>query len=87
MATKGGNQKSRKADPMRTKNGKERLGPLNIEQLEKLLTNARKKTAPKIKNAIVRRMKTQQVSKKIVEEVVIAEVAELVAEETLQATE
>ena len=32
-------------------------------------------------------MKTQQVSKKIVEEVVVAEVAELVAEETLQATE
>ena len=52
MATKGGNQKTRKADPMRTKNGKERLGPLNIEQLEKLLTNARKKTAPKIARRI-----------------------------------
>ena len=52
MATKGGNQKSRKADPMRTKNGKERLGPLNIEQLEKLLANARKKVAPKIQRRI-----------------------------------
>jgi hypothetical protein len=37
---------------MRTKNGKERLGPLNIEQLEKLLSNARKKTAPKIQRRI-----------------------------------
>jgi hypothetical protein len=52
MATKGGNQKSRKADPMRTKNGKERLGPLNVAQLEKLLANSRKKTAPKIQRRI-----------------------------------
>ena len=36
MATKGGNQKTRKADPMRTKNGKERLGPLNVAQLTAL---------------------------------------------------
>ena len=52
MAAKGGNQKSRKSDPMRTKNGKERLGPLNVAQLEKLLANARKKTAPKIQRRI-----------------------------------
>lgn len=52
MATKGGNQKTRKADPMRTKNGKERLGPLNIAQLEKLLTNARKKHVMKITRRI-----------------------------------
>ena len=52
MATKGGNQKTRKADPMRTKNGRERLGPLNIAQLEKLLAGARKKTAPKIARRI-----------------------------------
>ena len=52
MATKGGNQKSRKSDPMRTKNGKERLGPLNVAQLEKLLANARKKTTPKIQRKI-----------------------------------
>jgi len=87
MATKGSNQKTRKATPMLTKTGKTRLGPLNIAQLEKLLEGARKKHVPKIQNALVRRMKTQQVGKKIVEEVVIEEVAELVAEETLQATE
>ena len=52
MATKGGNQKTRKADPMRTKNGKERLGPLNVAQLEKLLTNARKKHVAKITRRI-----------------------------------
>jgi hypothetical protein len=48
MAAKGGNQKSRRADPMRTKNGRERLGPLNVAQLEKLLTTARKKNQAKI---------------------------------------
>ena len=52
MATKGGNQKSRKSDPMRTKNGKERLGPLNIGQLEKLLSSARKKNVAKIRRRI-----------------------------------
>ena len=76
-------QKARRADPMRTKNGKERLGPLNIAQLEKLLGNARKKTVPKIQ----RRINVLKSRKGFVEEVVIAEIAELVAEETLQATE
>jgi hypothetical protein len=52
MAAKGGNQKTRKADPMRTKNGKERLGPLNVSQLEKLLGNARKKHVAKITRRI-----------------------------------
>lgn len=52
MATKGGNQKTRRADPMRTKNGKERLGPLNVAQLEKLLANARKKNVAKITRRI-----------------------------------
>ena len=52
MAAKGGNQKTRKADPMRTKNGKERLGPLNVAQLEKLLSGARKKHAAKISRRI-----------------------------------
>lgn len=52
MAAKGGNQKTRKADPMRTKNGKERLGPLNVAQLEKLLTSARKKNQAKINRRI-----------------------------------
>jgi hypothetical protein len=52
MAANGGNQKSRRADPMRTKNGKERLGPLNISQLEKLLSSARKKHVMKISRRI-----------------------------------
>ena len=52
MATKGVNQRNRKADPMRTKNGKERLGPLNIAQLEKLLGNSRKKNIAKIQRRI-----------------------------------
>ena len=52
MASNKSGQKSRKADPMRTKNGKERLGPLNLAQLEKLLANARKKTVPKIARRI-----------------------------------
>ena len=45
-------QKARKSDPMRTKNGKERLGPLNVAQLEKLLINARKKNQAKITRRI-----------------------------------
>ena len=52
MASNKTGQKSRKADPMRTKNGKERLGPLNVAQLEKLLSGARKKVAPKIRRRI-----------------------------------
>jgi hypothetical protein len=52
MATKGSNQKTRKADPMRTKNGRERLGPLNVAQLEKLLTSARKRHVMKITRRI-----------------------------------
>ena len=84
MAAKGGNQKTRKANSMLTKTGKTRLGPLNVAQLTKMLEGARKKHVLMIQKAIVARVKTQQVSKKVVEEVVIAE---LVAEETLQATE
>ena len=45
-------QKARKSDPMRTKNGRERLGPLNVAQLEKLLTSARKKHVMKITRRI-----------------------------------
>ena len=74
MATKGGNQKSRKADPMRTKNGKERLGPLNIEQLEKLAAGARKKNVAKIH----RRIAELKSRPGFVEEVVIVEVVESV---------
>jgi hypothetical protein len=45
-------QKSRKSDPMRTKNGRERLGPLNLEQLNKLIANARPKNKAKIQRRI-----------------------------------
>jgi hypothetical protein len=52
MASNKTGQKSRKADPMRTKNGHTRLGPLNVTQLEKLLTSARKKNQAKIQRRI-----------------------------------
>jgi hypothetical protein len=52
MASNKTGQKSRKADPMRTKNGNLRLGPLNVSQLEKLLTSARKKNQAKITRRI-----------------------------------
>jgi hypothetical protein len=58
MATKGGNQKSRKADPMRTKTGKERLGPLNVAQLEALRDRtSQKKIIAKIQREINRKTK------------------------------
>lgn len=68
MATKGVNQRNRKNNPMLTKTGKPRLGPLNVDQLEKMLESARKKYKPVILKAICQRMKTQQRSTK--EEVV-----------------
>ena len=52
MASNKTGQKSRKADPMRTKNGNPRLGPLNVAQLEKLLSGARKKNVAKIARRI-----------------------------------
>ena len=55
--------KSKKKNPMLTKNGKQRLGPLNIKQLSDLLDGARKKHIPKIKRAIAKRMQTQQFGK------------------------
>jgi hypothetical protein len=57
MATKGGNQKSRKADPMKTKTGKERLGPLNVVQLEALKERtSKKKIVAKIHKEIQRKL-------------------------------
>lgn len=43
-----------KANPMQTKNGRPRLGPLNIEQLTKIIENSstRKKTKAKVQNRI-----------------------------------
>jgi hypothetical protein len=58
MATKGGNQKNRKADPMRTKTGKERLGPLNVAQLEALKERtSQNKIKAKIQREIQRKTK------------------------------
>jgi hypothetical protein len=46
----------RHANPMLTKNGKPRLGPLNIKQLEELLNKTQqKKTKAKISREITRR--------------------------------
>ena len=46
--------KSFKRDPMKTRTGKARLGPLNLKQLTELLKNCR----PKHKMKIQRRMDT-----------------------------
>jgi hypothetical protein len=60
MATKGTNQKNRSADPMRTKNGKERLGPLNLAQLNALKERtSQKKVIAKIQREIDRRTKNK----------------------------
>jgi hypothetical protein len=55
--------KSKKKSSMLTKNGKQRLGPLNIEQLSKMLDGARKKHIAKIKRAIANRLQTQTFGK------------------------
>jgi hypothetical protein len=53
MAAKGGNQRNQVADPMKTKTGKARLGPLGLHQLEELLSkSSRPKDKAKIKNHI-----------------------------------
>lgn len=56
-------KKVKKTDPMKTKTGKDRLGPLNLAQLNKLLENAqRPKQKAKIAREIIRKekMKEQQ---------------------------
>jgi hypothetical protein len=61
MAAKGSNQKNRTADPMKTKNGHARLGPLNITQLHKLLENTQRvKVKAKIAREIVRKEKMKE---------------------------
>jgi hypothetical protein len=49
----GQNQRNRKNDPMLTKTGKSRLGPLNVAQLTKLMESA---TKPKIKDKVRREL-------------------------------
>jgi hypothetical protein len=45
-------KKKKKADPMRTRTGKPRLGPLNLAQLEEMFAKAQKKEKNKIQNRI-----------------------------------
>jgi hypothetical protein len=45
-------KKKKTADPMRTRNGKVRLKPLNLTQLETMLEKAQKKEKNKILNRI-----------------------------------
>ena len=49
----GQNQRNRKNDPMLTKTGKARLGPLNVAQLTKLMESA---TKPKLKDKVRREL-------------------------------
>lgn len=45
-------KKESKRDPMKTKSGRPRLGPLNLGQLNKLMETARPKERAKIQNRI-----------------------------------
>ena len=57
----------KKANPMLTKTGKTRLGPLNVAQLETMLEKSSKaKDKIKIERALAARRKTQAVSTKVV---------------------
>ena len=71
MATKGSNQKSRTRSPMLTKNGKPRLGPLSLAQLEDMLAkSSRPKDKAKIENRVKILKKILHVGKyKVVETV------------------
>ena len=62
MAKGAGGKKVRIASPMLTKNGKARLGPLNLEQLKTMLE---KSSRPKDKSKIVNRIKELE-SRKVV---------------------
>ena len=52
MASNKTGQKARAGNPMMTKTSKPRLGPLNVAQLEKLLSGARKKHVATIQRRI-----------------------------------
>ena len=67
-----------------TKGGEVKIVSLSSKQLVELLDRTQK---AKIKAKINRRLTDLGYVEPVVEEVVIAEIAELVAEETLQATE
>ncbi len=70
MAKGASGKKLRMNNPMTYKNGKARLGPLNVAQLEKMLATASKpKEKVKIQRALEARKLTQAVSTKVVVEV------------------
>ena len=71
--------KVKKANPMLTRNGKTRLGPLSIAQLEKMLSGARKKHIAQI-NRRIAFMKSLPNYKAPVVEVVVEEVVESAVE-------
>ena len=65
MAKGASGKKIRLNDPLKTKNGKTRLGPLNVSQLEKMLATASKpKEKAKLERALSARKLTQAVSTK-----------------------
>ena len=77
MATKGTNQKNRKADPNKTKNGRVRLGPLNFTQLETMRDRSSK---PKERAKIQRRMQVLEKRGQVPRPVPVAIVEETAAE-------
>ena len=69
MAKGASGKKIRMNDSMKYKSGKARLGPLNIAQLEKMLSTVSKpKDKAKIQRALSARKLTQAVSTKVVAE-------------------
>jgi len=70
--------KVKKSNPMMTRNGKTRLGPLNVEQLEKLLSGARKKHIQMIQRRIAFMKSLPSYKAPVVE--VVAEVVESAVE-------
>ena len=77
MATKGTNQKNRKADPNKTKNGRVRLGPLNFTQLETMRDRSSK---PKERAKIQRRMQVLEKRGQVPRPVPVAIVEETATE-------
>ena len=72
-------KKEKKVSSMLTRNGKTRLGPLNIPQLEKLLDGARKKHVAMIQRRIAF-LKSLPSYKAPVVEVIVEEVVESAVE-------
>jgi hypothetical protein len=72
--------KQKTKSTMLTRNGKTRLGPLNIEQLEKLLSGARKKHVAMIQRRIAFMKSLPSYKAPAVVEEVVESAVEVVAE-------